>query len=587
MTNRKTKKTSTKADCCCGINQIEKKLELLESKYLKKTDEVNHWRLKYFKSEERASEAEAQLKVLENDVKNLEQELRSKKARIEKLRDMIFGERSERKQSSSESKSNSEDQKDCEKRGRGKPPGSGGYTRKPPPPDIDHDEQTHEITDELCCPSCKLPYKEVNGLDSTEFHFEMKVVYRTHWRKKAVRTCRCPEAKPFVIAKQPPRLIPKSKFSTEFLVHVLFEKYMLQRPLNRICLSLGFHGYAPLPGTLTRSFKRLYEEGVFDVIYQAIIDRSRANDMWHFDETGWKVWTDDKGVSPRWFMWVASTSDTCVFILDPKRSHNVVKRHLHGVTDGIIISDRAKAYIKIGNDNPSILIAFCWVHQRRDFIDLAKGFPELKPWTDEWVELFDLLMLQNKNRFRSINDPKEFKVQDDILRKMIQSIEKRFRKQLKDSSLKEEQLAVLRSLDEHWGGLTVFVNHPYVPMDNNEAERLLRNLVVGRNNYYGSRSEWAGHFTAQLATIFETLKKNDINPHQWLLDYCRAVAENDGQPPSDSRPFYPWIYKNKNSEPSPEIIELKTENTDELSPLTITLLRQPQKEEILASRSPP
>lgn len=587
MSTGKTKKANTKDGCSCSINQTTKQLESLKSNLQGKKDEVNHWRLKYFKSEERLSEVEAQLKILEKNVLRLEEKVRNEKARNKKLQDMIFGDSSERKPSTSNSDSQEGKNSNCAKRGRGKPPGSGGYTRKPPPPDIDHEEQTHEITGEPFCPKCALPYEEVPSVTSTEFHFEMKVTYRTHSRKKVVRTCRCPEAAPFLLAKQPPRLIPKSKFSTEFLAHVLFEKYMLQRPLNRICLSLGFHGYAPLPGTLTRSFKRLYDVGVFDVIYQAIIDRSRANDMWHFDETGWKVWTDDNGASPKWFMWVASTSDTCVFILDPKRSHDVVKQHLRGVTDGIIVSDRAKAYIKIGNDNPSILIAFCWVHQRRDFINLAKGFPEHTAWTDEWIELFDLLMLQNKNRVRSIGEPNEFKVQDDILRKMINSIEKKFRKQLKNSTLKEEQLAVLRSLDEHWSGLTVFVNHPFVPMDNNEAERLLRNLVVGRNNYHGSRSEWAGHFTAQLATIFETLKKNDINPHQWLLDYTRAVAENNGQPLSDSTRFFPWIYKNINPEPSSNVIELKTEKTDDFSPLTITLLRQPQEQDLLASRSPP
>ena len=43
---------------------------------------------------------------------------------------------------------------------------------------------------------------------------------------------------------------------------------------------------------------------------------------------------------------------------------------------------------------------------------------------------------------------------------------------------------VLESLGNHWTGLTVFVEHPEVPMDNNTAERSERGPVVGRKNYY-------------------------------------------------------------------------------------------------------
>ena len=44
---------------------------------------------------------------------------------------------------------------------------------------------------------------------------------------------------------------------------------------------------------------------------------------------------------------------------------------------------------------------------------------------------------------------------------------------------------VLRSLRNHWEGLTLFVADPDLPMDNNQAERALRG-PVGRKNYYGS-----------------------------------------------------------------------------------------------------
>ena len=43
-------------------------------------------------------------------------------------------------------------------------------------------------------------------------------------------------------------------------------------------------------------------------------------------------------------------------------------------------------------------------------------------------------------------------------------------------------------------------------MDNNTAERTLRNPVVGRKNYYGSGSVWSAHLAARMFRRF--LKKN-------------------------------------------------------------------------------
>ena len=64
---------------------------------------------------------------------------------------------------------------------------------------------------------------------------------------------------------------------------------------------------------------------------------------------------------------------------------------------------------------------------------------------------------------------------------------------------------VLESLGNHWTGLTVFVEHPEVPMDNNTAERSERGPVVGRKNYYGSGSVWSGRLAAMMFSLFQTL----------------------------------------------------------------------------------
>ena len=92
---------------------------------------------------------------------------------------------------------------------------------------------------------------------------------------------------------------------------------------------------------------------------------------------------------------------------------------------------------------------------------------------------------------------------------------------------------VLESLRDHWTGLTVFVEHPEVPMDNNTAERSERGPVVGRKNYYGSGAVWSGRLAAMLFSLFQTLALWGFNPRLWLTAYLTACAEAGGQAPAD------------------------------------------------------
>jgi transposase len=68
----------------------------------------------------------------------------------------------------------------------------------------------------------------------------------------------------------------------------------------------------------------------------------------------------------------------------------------------------------------------------------------------------------------------------------------------------------LQSLRRHWAGLTVFVEHPQVPMDNNAAERANRPLAVTRKNFYGSGSQWSGELACACFTLLATLRQQGI-----------------------------------------------------------------------------
>lgn len=75
-----------------------------------------------------------------------------------------------------------------------------------------------------------------------------------------------------------------------------------------------------------------------------------------------------------------------------------------------------------------------------------------------------------------------------------------------------------------WPQLIKFLDDPVMPLTNNEAERSIRQVVMGRKNFYGSRSIDGADLAAQMYTIIESCKKFEIDPRHYILETLKASA---------------------------------------------------------------
>jgi len=339
-----------------------------------------------------------------------------------------------------------------------------------------------------------------------------------------------------VTAPATAKLIPKGMFAISFWVRLLLEKFLFQRPLCRILKVLSLEGLNVSAGTLTGGLQRQGE--LLQPIYTRFLERSRAANRWKMDETRWMVFEEVDGkVGHRWWLWVIITDQTVVYLLEPTRSATVPKNHLGPDPQGIINADRYAVYTSLGE---KILVAFCWSHLRRDFIRVHDGYRALTHWAQQWVRRINEIFHLNHERGKVRSSPQAFEVADQALREALEAMRQACERELADCHLHAAARKVLQGMRERWSGYTIFVDHPEIPMDNNESERRLRDPAVGRKNYYGSGSQWSAMLTAILFTIFQTLLKNQIDPQKWLFSYFQACAENGGHPPQDLDPFLPW-----------------------------------------------
>jgi len=240
-----------------------------------------------------------------------------------------------------------------------------------------------------------------------------------------------------------------------------------------------------------------------------------------------------------WYMWVFLSDSTVVFKLDPRRSAEVPRDHFGNTKEGFLIVDRYSAYKKFVKAT-QIIICFCWSHQRRDFLEAANQWPKIEAWAMEWIDQIGNLYHLNDLRLTHDTGSEAHVAGDMNLRTAVEKMAGKIDEELASPNLHPAAQKVLESMKNHWQGLTVFVDHPQVPMDNNRAERAERGPAVGRKNYYGSGSIWTGELSATLFSIFQTLLLWKINPRLWLTAFLWACARNGGQAPTGISCWLPW-----------------------------------------------
>ncbi len=483
----------------------------------------------YWKScHQRAVEREEALKKV----------LQDKNARIKYLTRQLYEKKTEKSKNKQESKKKNADRK---KRNRGQQPDRPSHGRR----DQDHlprKEENYDLPEsEKFCPSCGLPFVEMPDTEDSEVieTQEVQGYTRKIRRKKYRRGCRCPGTKGIITAEGPAKLIPRSRYGASVWIHILIRKYRFQIPVARILSNLALHGLEIPAGSVGDGLKRLAP--LFEPVYAALEERSAQAASWQADETRWSVFETTKTKSTfRWFLWVFISDESIVHVIDPTRSARVIEEHLGTVLSGILLVDRYSAYKSFAKKHKGITLAFCWAHARRDFREAGLKYAQVRRWAQGWEERINELFHLNALRVQHAEGSSAFTREDLLLRAAVGRMEQLRTEELKQPKLHHSQKSVLKSLENHWEGLTVFVEHPEIPMDNNGSERVLRNPVVGRKNYYGSGAIWSARFTAVMFSIFETLDLWRINHIEWLSDYFRACALSGGKPPEDISPHLPW-----------------------------------------------
>ena len=522
---------------------ISPSVTISKQEYLHLTRTVAYWKGQH---EQAKSKIEALKKTVEEQ-----------KAKIRDLNKRLFGKKSEKKSSGKKEDIN---KPSAPANPRGQQPGSKGHGRTLHP-DLTSVEEPAKFPVIQTCPDCGAPYVCDSSKKSEIIEVEVKAYKRIIVRETLKKGCSCKGVPNLITAPMPPKVIPNSQYGISIWESILLSKFLYCQPTNRLLAQYKELGLPISPGSIAGGLKTI--KNLFQPIYDEFYNQQMLENRFHNDESGWKVFESVEGkIGNRWWLWVCRSASVVFYQIAQGRGANVVVEHFKDSTQQkiIVVCDRYSAYKSLARQLSFIILAFCWAHVRRDFLDAAKKHPKLEEWALDWVNIIAELYHINNQRVKDFDPEQIIQWQSAAFKqeheKLVEAMNKMAdeRDAFIDSYqphapettlLAEVKYKILLSLQNHWQGLSVFLEHPEVPMDNNKAENSIRNPVTGRKNFYGSGSLWSSQLAAMMFSVFQTMKLSGLNCRHWLRSYLTACAENHGQPPEDLSPFLPWTMDEK------------------------------------------
>jgi transposase len=489
-----------------------------------RTLQKKNWPRLYEQAQERERALQQQVVGLEAQIRILEQRLRGRKT--------------ERKKRHSEGVPSNPS---TPPRQRGQQP----TNPAPPRRNFSHLPTREEIQelpgDAARCRHCGAPFAPFPGTDAGELiEIQVRAHRRRYRRRRYAKTCTCAATPALITAPPPPKLIPKGYLGISVWTLLLLEKYAAYQPTYRFLALLRSFGIDLPLGTITAGLKKLVP--LFEPLYRGLVEHQRREHHWHCDETRWLVFSEQQSTTGRtWSLWVFCSPQAVVFVLDPTRAHEVPEKHLAGAT-GIAGVDRASMYKVMAQvKQGQVVLAFCWAHVRRDFLVVLTGYAELADWVASWLEEIRELYRCNDARLEALAvSASALTLAEQHLREHVAHLAQRRDTELQQPNLHPACTKVLTSMRNHWPGLTVFLDHPEIPLDNNAAERAERGPVVARKNYYGSGALWSGRLAAMMFSLLQTLAAWKLCPLRWLTAYLTACAQAGAKPPENAAAFLPW-----------------------------------------------
>jgi transposase len=305
----------------------------------------------------------------------------------------------------------------------------------------------------------------------------------------------CGGCSTIVQAPAPSRPVDRGLAGPGLLAHVLVSKYAYHLPLYRQA-----EIYSNLGVELERSTLAGWVGGAartLDPFVEAIRRYVLSGEKVHADDTPVPVLAPGEGKTKTGRAWTyvrddrgAGSNDPPAvwFTYSPDRKGAHPQAHLQ-MFRGILQADAYAGFNEIFKQG-RVVEAACWAHARRKFHDLSLGAAP-SPLGKEAVRRIGQLY-EIEREIHGMLPEERLKVRLSRAMPLLDSLGEWLREQLGKFSKKSAGAKAIEYSLGLWPALTRYCGDGRIEIDNNAAERALRAVAVGRENYLFAGSDTGG-----------------------------------------------------------------------------------------------
>ena len=379
--------------------------------------------------------------------------------------------------------------------------------------------------EDTTCPCCEKPMGRIGEETSEQLDYQpasLRVI-QTVRPKYACGSCK----EGVVVAPAPKGPIAKGKATAGTLAHVAVSKYADHLPLNRQVWILGRQGVWLSKQTLCGWIRQVSE--LLAPIERAMWESVLASNVLLADETPVKVRVPGKKRTKRAYLWAyVGDRNEVAFDFSMGRGSEVPIRALRGFERGVLLTDAYAGYNRFVRENAYVKRAACWAHARRYFFEAKEHDPgRALPILGLIGKLYDVEReVTNATRSAAERAAFAYVKRQAVSRDLVARIRVRL-EQAKSQVLPKSPMGkAIRYALGQWIELGRFLKDGEIPIDNNAAERELRTVAVGRNNWTFCGSEAGGNWAARFYGLLGSCKLQGIDPFAWLRDVLERVRDH-------------------------------------------------------------
>lgn len=322
-----------------------------------------------------------------------------------------------------------------------------------------------------------------------------------------------------VYAPAPDEMIPRGLPTIDLLAHVLVGKFADKLPYHR---QEGIFAREGVP--ITRAVMCGWTQAAHALAHH-VVDAMEQDARAHAhviatDATGVLVQANDKCKKGHFWVYVADR-DHVIFRYSAHHTSAEPKAHFKGFR-GTVLSDASNVYDVLFGLPDSPGEANCWSHARRYFykaID-SENREEALIGIGFCNELFEL-----ERQWKKLPPDKRLEMRRQRAGPVLEMLNR-----WKDEQLASPRVAegsrlrkALNYLTNQWPALCTFLENGRVPIHNNESERQLRSLVVGRANWLFVGSDETAPWTCTFVSLIASCALHGIDPEGYLRDLFRVL----------------------------------------------------------------